>query len=70
MTMLSLAEAVDRLERRYGLPSARTRPVIEGLLDDALRLLPLGAIEHGARQKSALATTTAHAVRCRSPTRC
>jgi hypothetical protein len=30
MATLNLAEAVDRLERRYGLPGARTRPVIEG----------------------------------------
>lgn len=45
MTTLNLAEAVDRLQRRYGLESERTRPVIEGLLDEALTLLPLDAVE-------------------------
>ena len=45
MTTLNLAEAVDRLERRYRLPIARTRPLVEGLLDQALRLVPLGATE-------------------------
>ena len=45
MTTLNLAESVDRLERRYGLAAARTRPVIEGLLDDALTLVPLGPAE-------------------------
>jgi PIN domain nuclease of toxin-antitoxin system len=42
MTTLNLAEAVDRLERRYGLKVERTRPVIEGLLAKSLMLLPLG----------------------------
>jgi predicted nucleic acid-binding protein len=45
MTTLNLAESVDRLERRYGIASARARPVIEGLLDDALTLVPLGPAE-------------------------
>jgi predicted nucleic acid-binding protein len=45
MTTVNLAESVDRLERRYGLAAARTRPVIDGLLDDALTLLPLGPFE-------------------------
>jgi predicted nucleic acid-binding protein len=42
MTTLNLAEAIDRLERRYGLEIERTRPVIEGLLSKSLTLLPLG----------------------------
>jgi PIN domain nuclease of toxin-antitoxin system len=42
MTTLNLAEAVDRLKRRYDLEIARTRPVIEGLLAKSLMLLPLG----------------------------
>ncbi|SRR5580692_5593535 len=42
MTTLNLAEAIDRLKRRYGLETERTRPVIEGLLSKSLMLLPLG----------------------------
>lgn len=42
MTTLNLAEAIDRLKRRYGLEIERTRPVIEGLLMRSLMLLPLG----------------------------
>jgi PIN domain nuclease of toxin-antitoxin system len=42
MTTLNLAEAIDRLKRRYGLEVERTRPVIEGLLAKSLMLLPLG----------------------------
>ncbi len=42
MSTLNLAEAIDRLERRYGLEVERTRPVIEGLLVKSLVLLPLG----------------------------
>jgi predicted nucleic acid-binding protein len=42
MTTLNLAEAVDRLKRRYDLEVERTRPVIEGLLSKSLALLPLG----------------------------
>jgi PIN domain nuclease of toxin-antitoxin system len=42
MTTLNLAEAVDRLKRRYDLETERTRPVIEGLLAKNLMLLPLG----------------------------
>lgn len=41
MTTLNLAEAIDRLKRRYGLGTERTRPVIEGLLGRNLMLLPL-----------------------------
>jgi predicted nucleic acid-binding protein len=42
MTTLNLAEAIDRLKRRYDLEIERTRPVIEGLLSKSLALLPLG----------------------------
>jgi PIN domain nuclease of toxin-antitoxin system len=42
MTTLNLAEAIDRLKRRYDLEIERTRPVIEGLLVRSLMLLPLG----------------------------
>ncbi len=41
MTTLNLAEAIDRLKRRYDLEIERTRPVIEGLLAESLTLLPL-----------------------------
>jgi len=41
MTTLNLAEAIDRLKRRYDLEIQRTRPVIEGLLAKSLMLLPL-----------------------------
>jgi PIN domain nuclease of toxin-antitoxin system len=41
MTTLNLAEAIDRLKRRYDLEIERTRPVIEGLLAKNLMLLPL-----------------------------
>jgi predicted nucleic acid-binding protein len=42
ITTLNLAEAIDRLKRRYDLEVERTRPVIEGLLAKSLTLLPLG----------------------------
>jgi predicted nucleic acid-binding protein len=42
MTTLNLAEAIDRLKRRYNLEIERTRPVIDGLLAKSLMLLPLG----------------------------
>lgn len=45
MTTLSLAQAVDRLARRYDLAIERTRPVIDGLLAKSLTLLPLGPAE-------------------------
>lgn len=41
MTTLNLAEAIDRLKRRYDLEIEQTRPVIEGLLAKSLVLLPL-----------------------------
>jgi PIN domain nuclease of toxin-antitoxin system len=44
MTALNLAEAVDRLQRRYGLGVEQTRPVIEGLLTEALELVPLDPV--------------------------
>jgi PIN domain nuclease of toxin-antitoxin system len=45
MTTLNLAEAIDRLKRRYDLEVERTRPVIEGLLAKSLVLLPLGPLQ-------------------------
>ncbi|HTB50864.1 MAG TPA: PIN domain-containing protein [Solirubrobacteraceae bacterium] len=42
MTSLNLAEAIDRLKRRYDLEIEQTRPVIEGLLAKSLTLLSLG----------------------------
>jgi PIN domain nuclease of toxin-antitoxin system len=42
---LNLAEAIERLQRRYGLAIERIQPVVEDLLDEALTLLPLGASE-------------------------
>jgi predicted nucleic acid-binding protein len=45
MTTLNLAEAIDRLKRRYDLEIERTRPVIEGLLAKSLTLLPLEPLQ-------------------------
>jgi PIN domain nuclease of toxin-antitoxin system len=45
MTTLNLAEAIDRLKRRYDIEIEQTRPVIEGLLSKSLELLPLGAAQ-------------------------
>jgi predicted nucleic acid-binding protein len=45
MTTLNLAEAIDRLKRRYELEIEQTRPVIEGLLAKHLTLLPLGSAQ-------------------------
>ncbi len=42
MTTLNLAEAIDQLKRRYELQIEQTRPLIEGLMDRNLKLLPLG----------------------------
>ncbi len=42
MTTLNLAEAVDRLKRRYDLDVEQSRPVVESLLAKSLMLLPLG----------------------------
>jgi predicted nucleic acid-binding protein len=62
MTTLNLAEAVDRLERRYGLASSQTRPVIEGLLDQALTLVPLGPAE--AWRAAEIRAHNYHRTRC------
>jgi predicted nucleic acid-binding protein len=62
MTTLNLAESVDRLQRRYGLAGARTRPVIEGLLDDALTLVPLGVAE--AWRAAEIRASHYHRTRC------
>jgi PIN domain nuclease of toxin-antitoxin system len=45
MTTLNLAEAIDRLKRRYDLEIELTRPVIEGLLTKSLTLLPLEPVQ-------------------------
>lgn len=45
ITTINLAESVDRLARRYGVSIDRSRDAIDGLLDGALRLIPLGAAE-------------------------
>lgn len=62
MTTLNLAEALDRLHRRYGLEEGTTWPHIEGLLDDALTLLPLGPAE--ARRAGSLRAIHYHRTRC------
>lgn len=59
---LNLAEAVDRLQRRYGLAAERTRPVIDDLLDEALTLVPLGASE--AWRAAGIRATHYHRVSC------
>ncbi len=45
MSTLGLAEAIDRLKRRYDLEIEQTRPVIEGLLAKSLTLLPLEPLQ-------------------------
>jgi PIN domain nuclease of toxin-antitoxin system len=45
ITALNLAEAVDRLGRRYGLEMERVRPVIDGLLEETLTLIPVDSPE-------------------------
>lgn len=62
MTTLSLAEAVDRLQRRYGLTSERTRPVIEGLLDETLTLVALDP--HEAWRAGEIRACHYHRTRC------
>jgi predicted nucleic acid-binding protein len=63
MTTLNLAEAVDRLKRRYDLGVELTRPVIEGLLAKNLELLPLSP----ARAWRAGEVRAAHYHRVRCP---
>jgi predicted nucleic acid-binding protein len=63
MTTLNLAEAIDRLKRRYDLEIERTRPVIEGLLAKSLILLPLGH----AQAWRAIEIRAAHYHRSRCP---
>ena len=62
MTTLNLAEAVDRLKRRYDLEVERTRPVIEGLLAKSLRLLPLEPLQ--AWRASEIRAAHYHRSRC------
>jgi predicted nucleic acid-binding protein len=62
MTTLNLAEAVDRLKRRYDLEVGRTRPVIEGLLAKSLRLLPLEPLQ--AWRAGEIRATHYHRSRC------
>jgi predicted nucleic acid-binding protein len=62
MTTLNLAEAVDRLKRRYDLEIEQTRPVIEGLLTKSLRLLPLGPA--GAWRAAEIRAAHYHRSRC------
>jgi PIN domain nuclease of toxin-antitoxin system len=62
MTTLNLAEAVDRLKRRYDLEIEQTRPVIEGLLESSLMLLPLGPV--AAWRAAEIRATDYHRSRC------
>jgi predicted nucleic acid-binding protein len=62
MTMTNLAEAVDRLKRRYGLEIEQTRSVIEGLLTKNLMLLPLGPA--GAWRAAEIRAAHYHRSRC------
>ncbi|HEX5852437.1 MAG TPA: PIN domain-containing protein [Solirubrobacteraceae bacterium] len=62
MTTLNLAEAIDRLKRRYDLEIERTRPVIEGLLAKSLTLLPLGP--HQAWRAGEIRAVHYHRSRC------
>lgn len=41
ITALNLTEAVDRLGRRYELEIERVRPIIDGLLEDSLEVVPV-----------------------------
>lgn len=38
---LNLAEAMDVLARRFGVPIGRSRPIVEGLTATSLEVLPL-----------------------------
>jgi predicted nucleic acid-binding protein len=62
MTTLNLAEAIDRLKRRYDLEIEQTRPVIEGLLAKNLTLLPLGPDQ--AWRAGAIRAARYHRSRC------
>jgi PIN domain nuclease of toxin-antitoxin system len=62
MTTLNLAEAIDRLKRRYDLEIEQTRPVIEGLLAKSLMLLPLGPAR--AWRAGEIRATHYHRSRC------
>jgi predicted nucleic acid-binding protein len=62
MTTLNLAEAIDRLKRRYDLEIERTRPVIEGLLAKNLMLLPLGPLQ--AWRAAEIRAAHYHRTRC------
>jgi PIN domain nuclease of toxin-antitoxin system len=62
MTTVSLAEAIDRLDRRYGLKVERTRPVIDGLLTESLQLLPLES--HQAWRAGEIRAAHYHRTRC------
>jgi predicted nucleic acid-binding protein len=62
MTTLNLAEAVDRLKRRYDLEIEQTRPVIEGLLTKSLRLLSLDPA--GAWRAAEIRAAHCHRSRC------
>lgn len=62
MTTLNLAEAVDRLQRRYGIKPDESRPVIEGLLHQSLALLPLD--ERVAWRSGELRAKHYHRTRC------
>jgi predicted nucleic acid-binding protein len=63
MTTLNLAEAIDRLKRRYDLAVEQTRPVIEGLLAKNLMLLPLGPVQ--AWRAGEIRAAYYHRSRCR-----
>ncbi len=45
ITALNLTEAVDRLGRRYGLEIERVRPIVDGLLDESLEVMPVSSSE-------------------------
>ncbi len=62
ITTLNLAEALDRLKRRYGLEIEQTRPVIEGLLAESLTLLPLEP--HQAWRAGEIRAAHYHRSRC------
>ncbi len=62
MTTVNLAEAVDRLKRRYRLEIEQTRPVIEGLLTKHLALFPLEPA--GAWRAAEIRANHYHRSRC------
>ena len=79
ITAINLTEAVDRLGRRYSLDVERVRPIVDGLLDDSLAVMPVTSSEswraaeiriaHYRRTSCPLSLADAVLIACGSPDR-